>query len=149
MLCPFFSIKANLWCSEILGCVTFHWNMFSLSRATLRKNWLSLSQQIAIANSSSARREIACLIPISILGLVWRGLAQAMCLLSQPLSVHMCKLPCYVRNTLFSCSHLSLLALTVFTPPLLQRSLCFGIHLELRIQKFFILCILASWESLS
>lgn len=56
----------------------------------LKKNWLSLSQQLLVANSSSVRAGISCPTPLSTLKFFWVELTQVLGMLSQLQCVHMC-----------------------------------------------------------
>lgn len=94
-----------------------------LTRGHVLGKTLSLSpQQLTIANSSTARVGIMCLIFISIL---WFCLAWActgsVCALATSM-----QLSCCVQRTLFLWHHSLLLPLTIFLPPLSQWPLDLG-----------------------
>lgn len=96
------SIKPSLYWLHILGYVAFHcilldtwpstgaWWMY-LGLSSL-KTYLFLSQQLPAANSCSSKVEPGALLSF-LMGLVWLGLAWALCMLSQPPSSPMCSCP--------------------------------------------------------
>lgn len=68
-----FCSKANLYFLNILGYITFHWSMVSLSGATLLEKTYSSFYQITIGNSSLTRGGTLCPTFLSMLqfGLAW------------------------------------------------------------------------------
>lgn len=85
----------------------------------LKEHWHSLSQHLQIVNSSSVMWELIISPSMLAFHLAWACLIHAV---TTSVNLYV-QLPSYVWKILFTCSHIPLLDLTIFTLPLLQYSL--------------------------